>query len=169
MPIRHYCVSSTNFRINRQTRMYRLSLTRETCWGDRLAWRLAQLYAFLPHTLGKISTKSFAFSSILFKVTWRNYGFSLANWFKHLSTKGWLSSQHPQTLRFFTRDVKNIKHHRHFPQGIERSNPHENYPHTRETIWEKLAELAAVTRGGYLSKFLSCTAGCPDEKWKHKS
>jgi hypothetical protein len=32
-------------------------------------------------------TKSFAFSSILIKVIWRNYGFSLANWSKQLSTK----------------------------------------------------------------------------------
>ena len=44
-----------------------------------------------------------------------------------------LSSQHLQTLRLFPRKVKNIKHNRYFPQGLERSNPHENYPHTRET------------------------------------
>ena len=44
-----------------------------------------------------------------------------------------LSSQYPQTLRFFPREVKNIKHDIYFPQGLERSNPHENYPHTRAT------------------------------------
>jgi hypothetical protein len=49
-----------------------------------------------------------------------------------------LSSQHPQTLRFFPREVKNIKHDRYFPQGLERSNPHENYPHTRATCWANL-------------------------------
>jgi hypothetical protein len=49
------------------------------------------------------------------------------------SSSSALSSQHPQTLRFFPREVKNINHDRYFPQGLERSNPHENYPHTRET------------------------------------
>ena len=44
-----------------------------------------------------------------------------------------LSSQHPQTPRFFPSEAKNIKHDKYFPQGLERSNPHENYPHTRET------------------------------------
>jgi hypothetical protein len=43
------------------------------------------------------------------------------------------SSQHPQKQRFFPRKAKNIKHDRYFPQGLERSNPHENSPHTRET------------------------------------
>ena len=50
------------------------------------------------------------------------------------SSSSALSSQHPQTFRFFfPRQVKNINHDRSFPQGLERSNPHENYPHTRET------------------------------------
>jgi hypothetical protein len=42
-----------------------------------------------------------------------------------------------QTSRFFPREVKNIKHDKYFPQGLERS---------RETIrtQEKLAELAAT-------------------------
>jgi hypothetical protein len=44
-----------------------------------------------------------------------------------------------QTLRFFPREAKNIKHDRYFPQGLERSNPHENYIRTRE----QLAELTA--------------------------
>jgi serine/threonine-protein kinase RIO1 len=54
-----------------------------------------------------------------------------------------LSSQHPQTLRFFPREVKNINHDRYFPQGLERLNPDENYIRTRE----QLAELTA-SRGG---------------------
>ena len=45
-----------------------------------------------------------------------------------------LSPQYPQTLRFFPREAtKNIKHDRYFPQGLERLNPHEKYPHTRAT------------------------------------
>ena len=48
------------------------------------------------------------------------------------SSSSALSSQHPQTLRFFPREVKNIKHDRYFPQGLKRTNPHENYPHMRE-------------------------------------
>jgi hypothetical protein len=59
------------------------------------------------------------------------------------SSSSALSSQHPQTLlhrrlqtlRFVPREVKNIKHDKYFPQGLERSNPRENYPHTRETCW----------------------------------
>jgi hypothetical protein len=45
----------------------------------------------------------------------------------------------------FSRELKNIKHDTYFPQGLEKSNPHENYlyPH----VGEQLAELAA-TRGG---------------------
>ena len=42
---------------------------------------------------------------------------------------------HMQTLRCFPREVQNIKHDRYSPQGLERSNPRENYPHTRETWW----------------------------------
>jgi hypothetical protein len=62
------------------------------------------------------------------------------------------SSQHPQTLRFFPREVKNIKHDRYFPQGLERSNPHVNYPHTRETCWaschaRRLAQKVALVCG----------------------
>ena len=30
-----------------------------------------------------------------------------------------ISSKHPQTLRLFPREVKNIKHDRYFPQGLE--------------------------------------------------
>jgi hypothetical protein len=53
-----------------------------------------------------------------------------------------LSSQHPQTLRLFPREVKNIKHDRYFPEGLE-------IFFLTKTIRtrEKLAELAA-TRGG---------------------
>jgi hypothetical protein len=40
------------------------------------------------------------------------------------SSSSALSSQHPQTLRFFPREVKNIKHDRYFPQGLERSSCH---------------------------------------------
>jgi hypothetical protein len=47
------------------------------------------------------------------------------------SNSSTLSSQYPQTLRFFPREAKNIKHDRYF-QGLERSN---------------------------LSKLLSCAAG----------
>ena len=55
-----------------------------------------------------------------------------------------ISSQYPHTLRFFPREVKNIKNDRCFPQGLERSNPHENYPHMHESY---IAELIA-SRGG---------------------
>jgi hypothetical protein len=46
-------------------------------------------------------------------------------------------------LRFF----------RHFPQGLERSNPHENYPHKRKTCWaschaRRLAQQVALVCGG---------------------
>jgi hypothetical protein len=58
----------------------------------------------------------------------------VSHWLIHSSSSA-LCWQHPQTLRFFPREVKNIKHDRYFPQGLERSNPHENYPHTRETCW----------------------------------
>jgi hypothetical protein len=82
-----------------------------------------------------------------FQVTWRNYGFSLVNWFKQLSTKlttsadaGWKISN---TI---------YRWHRYFPQGRERSNPHENYPHTRETCWaschaRRLAQQVALVCG----------------------
>jgi hypothetical protein len=68
------------------------------------------------------------------------------------SSSSALSSQHPQTLRFFPREVKNIKHDRYFPQGLERSNPHENYPHTRETCSaschaKRLAQQVALVCG----------------------
>jgi hypothetical protein len=59
----------------------------------------------------------------------------------------------PQTLRFFLREVKNIKHDRYFPQGFERLILTKTI-RTRE----KLAELTA-TRGGYLSNLLLCAAG----------
>jgi hypothetical protein len=36
-------------------------------------------------------------------------------------------------VEIFPREVKNIKHDRYFPPGLERSNPHENYPDTRQT------------------------------------
>jgi hypothetical protein len=50
------------------------------------------------------------------------------------------------------REVKNIKHDRYFPQGLERSNLHENYPHTRETCWacchaRRLAQQVALVCG----------------------
>jgi hypothetical protein len=52
-----------------------------------------------------------------------------------------VSSQYPQTLRFFPREAKNIKHDRYFPQGLERSNPHENYA-------RRLAQQVALVCGG---------------------
>jgi hypothetical protein len=63
------------------------------------------------------------------------------------------SSQHPQTLRFFPREAKNIEHDRYFPQGLERLNPHENYPHTRATcsanrLARRLAQQVALVCGG---------------------
>ena len=50
------------------------------------------------------------------------------------SSSSALSSQHPQTLRFFPREVKNFKYDRYFPQGLERSNHYENHPPTREKV-----------------------------------
>ena len=63
-------------------------------------------------------------------------------------------------MRFFPHKVKNIKHDRYFPQGLESSNPHENYPHTRAT----LAELAAICEAPHIWQLaqqvlLSCVAG----------
>jgi hypothetical protein len=57
-----------------------------------------------------------------------------------------------ENLRLFPREVKNIKHNKYFPQGLERSNPHENYPHTRETCWaschaRRLAQQVALVCG----------------------
>jgi hypothetical protein len=60
------------------------------------------------------------------------------------SSSSALSSQHPQTLRFFPREVKKSNTIDIF---LNASNPHETIIRTRE----KFAELAA-TRGGYLSK-----------------
>jgi hypothetical protein len=54
-----------------------------------------------------------------------------------------LGSQHPQTLRFFPREVKNIKHDIFLNASIARSQILTKTVLTRE----KLAELAA-TRGG---------------------
>jgi hypothetical protein len=63
-----------------------------------------------------------------------------------------LSSQYPQTLRFFPREAKNIKHDRYFPQCLERLNPHENYPHMRGTCWaNRLFDLSRPW-----GKYLSC-------------
>ena len=50
------------------------------------------------------------------------------------------------------REVKNIKHDRYFPQGLERLNPHENYPYTRETCCaschaRRLAQQVALVCG----------------------
>jgi hypothetical protein len=71
------------------------------------------------------------------------------------SSSSALSSQHPQTFIFFPRVMKNIKHDRYcFPHGLERLNPHENYPRTRE----RRAGVIAAMRGGSLSMFLSCAA-----------
>jgi hypothetical protein len=119
--------------------------TSATCWANRLASQLTQLCIFTAH-VGK---------TILNNNTdnWQNHlHFPPFCSKSHEETMGchWLidsnssalSSQHPQTLRFFPRVAKNIKHDRYFPQGLERSNPHENYPHTRATC-----------------KFLSCAAG----------
>jgi hypothetical protein len=55
-----------------------------------------------------------------------------SHWLVNTSSSA-LSSQRSQTLRFFPHEVKNIKQNRYFPQGLERLNHHENYPHTRET------------------------------------
>ena len=53
---------------------------------------------------------------------------------KHVGTKpSALSWHHSQTLRFFPREVKNIKHDRYLPQEVK--YPRENYPHARETWW----------------------------------
>jgi hypothetical protein len=49
--------------------------------------------------------------------------------FKQLSTK--LATYADADI--FSSRGENIKHDRYFPQGLERLNPHENYPHTRET------------------------------------
>ena len=68
-----------------------------------------------------------------------------------------LSSQHPQTLRIFPREAKNIKHDRYFPQGLERSNPHENYPHTRATCWaNRLAAVSSASCSPACAAGLSC-------------
>jgi hypothetical protein len=84
----------------------------------------------------------------VFKVTWRNYGFSLANWFKQLSTKLTTSAD----VEIFPRELKNNKHYRYLPQGLERSIPHENNLHTRETCWaschtRRLAQQVALMCG----------------------
>jgi hypothetical protein len=78
-----------------------------------------------------------------------------------------LSSQYPQTLRCFPRKAKNIKHDRYFPQGLERSNPHENYPHTRATCWanrlaRRLARQVALLCGGLYGVFIWRPARVPE-------
>ena len=111
--------------------------TRETCWAYRLAWRLAQLCIFTAH-VGKTTQQQHNWQNHLHFPPFCSKSHEetmVCHWLIDSNSSA-LSSQHPQTLRFFPREVKNIKHDRYFPQGSERSNPHENFdPHTRETCW----------------------------------
>ena len=65
------------------------------------------------------------------------------------SSSSALSSQHPQTLRFF---LARWKISNTIDIFLKRSNPHENYPHTRETCWaschaRRLAQQVALVCG----------------------
>jgi hypothetical protein len=85
--------------------------TRKTCWANRLAWRLPQLCIFTAYVgittqhQSTSLTSSFAFC-ISLAFPWRHWG---SHWLLNSSSSA-LSSQHPQTLRIFPRQVKNIKH-----------------------------------------------------------
>jgi hypothetical protein len=109
--------------------------TRESCWAIRLAWRLAQLCIFTAH-VGKTTQQQHNWQNRLHFPPFRSKSLEetmVSHWLIDSSSSA-LSSQHPQTLRFFPREVKNIRHDRYFSQDLERSNPHrKNYLHMRET------------------------------------
>jgi hypothetical protein len=111
-----------------------LPYTRATCWANRLAWRLAQLCILTAH-VGKTTQQQHNWQNRLHFPPFCSKSHEetmVSHSLIDLSSSA-LNSEHPQTLRFFSREVKNIKHDTYFPQGLERSNPHENYSHTRET------------------------------------
>jgi endogenous inhibitor of DNA gyrase (YacG/DUF329 family) len=147
--------------------VYTLSLphTRATCWANRLAWRLAQLCIFTAH-VGKTTQQQHNWQNHLYFPPFCSKSHEeimVSHWLIDSSSSA-LSSQHPHTLRFFPREVKNIKHDRYFPQGLERSNPHENYPHTRATCRASrharlLAQQVSLVCGGlYIGITLVYTA-----------
>jgi hypothetical protein len=122
--------------------------TRATCWANRLAWQLAQLCIFAAH-VGKTTQQQHKWQNHLhFPPFWsKSHEETMVCHWLIDSNSSALSSQHPQTLRFFPREAKNIKHDRYFLQGLERSNPHENYPHTRATCWaNRSASFSRVRR-----------------------
>jgi hypothetical protein len=100
-------------------------------------WRLAQLCIFTAH-VGKTTQQQHNWQNCLhfppLLCSKSHEETMVSHWLIDSSSPA-LSSQHPETLRLFPGEVKNIKHDRYFPQGLERSNPHKNCPHTRETCW----------------------------------
>jgi hypothetical protein len=120
--------------------------TRATCWANRLAWQLAQLCIFIAH-VGKTTQQQHKWQNHLHFPPFCSKSHDetmVCHWLIDSNSSA-LSSQHPQTLRFFPREAKNIKHDRYFPQSLERSNPHENYPHTRATCWANRLAIAVFS------------------------
>jgi hypothetical protein len=129
---------------------------RATCWANRLARQLAQLCIFTAH-VGKTTQQQHNWQNHLhfppFCCKSHEETMPMVSHWLIDSNSSALSSQHPQTLRLFPREAKNIKPDIYFPQGLERSNPHENYPHTSATCWanrlaRRLAQQVALVCGG---------------------
>jgi hypothetical protein len=133
---------------------YSLPHTRATCWANRLARQPAQLCIFTAR-VGKTTQQQHNWQNHLHFPPFCSKSHEetmVCHWLIDSNSSA-LSLQHPQPLRFFPREAKNIKHDRYFPQGLERSYSHENYPHTRATCWasclaRRLAQQVALVCGG---------------------
>jgi hypothetical protein len=113
--------------------------TRETCWANQPP-RVAACSAICIFTahVGKTTQEQHNWQNRLRfpQFCSKSHEETMVSHWLIDSNRSALSSQHPQTLKwFFPGEVRNIKQDRYFPQGLERSNPYENYPHTRETCW----------------------------------
>jgi hypothetical protein len=106
-----------------QNAKWSLLHTKETCWANRLAWWPAQLCIFTAH-VGKLLN-----NNIIDKIVCIFPHFVQSRMKKLRTVSHWLidssssalSSQHPPTLRFFPREVKNIIHDRYFPREVKSS------------------------------------------------
>jgi hypothetical protein len=155
---RLYCNTQLSaVRVDKIVACLSLPHTRETCSANRLEWQLAQLCIFTAH-VGKTTQQQHNCQNRLHFPPFcsKSHEETMVSHWLIYSTSSALSSKHPQTLRFFPHQVKNIKHDRYFPQGLERPNPHENYSHTRETCWaschatdaRRLAQHVSLVCGG---------------------
>jgi hypothetical protein len=77
--------------------------TRVTCWANRLAWQLAQLCIFTAHD-GKTTQQQHNWQNHLHfppSCSKSHEETMVSHWLIDSSSSAALSSQHPQTLRFF--------------------------------------------------------------------